>query len=160
VFQRSHSPNSLAFSVLRSIADSYGVISLAELIQDFIGAVTVSLWDLLTALCCAMPVAGALASAILERAGFSGYAITIAVGLALGLGCAYIMRAVGKTIDTHLKQNSTATRESYLRMLYLAAIVWIVLALFLGAWVSSVLLRLCTFCASMLSFSASTLTAV
>jgi hypothetical protein len=139
--------------VRRSIADGSGVISPAELIHGFIGGVTVSLWDLLIALCCAMPVAGALASAKLARAEFFGYAITIAVGLVPGLGCAYIMKAVGNTVAARLDQNSAATREPYFRALYLSAIMWTVLALFLGAWVSSALLRICPFCASALSFS-------
>jgi hypothetical protein len=119
-----------------------------------------SLWGLLTALCCAMPVAGALASAKLARAGFFGYVFSIAIGLVLGLGCTYIMRTVGKTGANRLEGNSASVREPYLRALYFAAILWIVLALFLGDWASSLLLRLCPFCASALSFSSLRLPAV
>jgi|HubBroStandDraft_6_1064221.scaffolds.fasta_scaffold71350_2 hypothetical protein len=44
-FPDCHNPDT--FLVRRSIAESSGVISPAELIHDFIGGVTVSLWDLL-----------------------------------------------------------------------------------------------------------------
>ena len=101
-----------------------------------------SLWDLLTALCCAMPIAGALASAKLARVGFVGYAFSVILGLLLGLGCAYIMRTVGKTVDALLEGHLVSVRERYFRALYFAAMAWIVFALFLGDWTSSALLRL------------------
>jgi hypothetical protein len=120
----------------------------------------VSLWDLLTVLCCAMPVAGALRSAKFARAGFFGYTFAIAVGLLLGLGCAYSMRTVGKTVAAHLEGNSASVRERYLRALYFTAMMWIVLALFLGSWASSALLKVSVFCAFALSFSSLPLHAV
>ena len=124
------------------------------------GAFVVSLCDLLAVVCCAMPVADALASAKFARAEFFGYAPTIAVGLVLGLGGAYSMRTVGKTVAAHLRANSASVREPYLRTLYFAAVMWIVLALFLGDWASSALLKLSVFCPSALSFSPLPLPAV
>jgi hypothetical protein len=120
----------------------------------------VSLWDLLIALCWAMPVAGALASARLARVGFFGYALTLVAGLVLGLGCAYILRTAGKTAVDGWGGNSTSTQEWYFRALYFVAVMWIVLALFLGAWASSAMLRPYSFCASVLSFSQLPLPAV
>jgi hypothetical protein len=102
----------------------------------------VSLWDLLTALCFAMPIAGALASAKPARVGFNSYVLAITIGVVLGLGCAYIMRTAGKAVASRSKGHSVSVRERYFRALYLAAIVWIVLGLFLGSWASSNLLRL------------------
>jgi hypothetical protein len=93
-----------------------------------------------------MPVAGALASAKLARVGFFRYALTIVAGLVLGLGCAHILPTAGKTTVDRWGGNSSST-------LYFAAVMWMVLALFLGAWATSAMLRHCSFCASVLSFS-------
>jgi hypothetical protein len=102
----------------------------------------VSLWDLLTVLCCEMPIVGAVESAKLARVGFGGYAVAVCVGLLLGLGCAYIMRRAGKTVATCLQGRSASMREPYFRALYFGAMVWIVFALFLGGWAASASLRL------------------
>jgi hypothetical protein len=101
----------------------------------------VSLWDLLTAICCSMAVGGALASAKIAKVGFSGYAFAITVGLVVGLGCAYLMRIVGKTIAARVKGNSVLIQERFFRALYFAAMLWIFFAGFLGFLASSVLLR-------------------
>jgi hypothetical protein len=100
-----------------------------------------SLWDLLSVLCFAMPIAGAVASARLAKAGFRGYALAITIGLALGVSCAWTVRTAGKTVDAHVKRHSESVQERYFRALYFAAMLWIVFGLFLGAWASSVLMR-------------------
>jgi hypothetical protein len=102
----------------------------------------VSLWDLLTVICCAMPIGGALSSAQFAKVGLHGYAFAMAVGLVVGLGCAYMMRMVGKTVVARLAGASVSIRERYFRALYFAAMAWIVFASFLGAWASLALLRL------------------
>jgi hypothetical protein len=102
----------------------------------------VSLWDLLTVLCCVMPITGVLVSARLAKVGFGGYALAIAVGLAIGVCCAWTMRTVGKTAGAHIRRKSESLHERYFRALYFAAMLWIVLADLLGAWVSLALLRL------------------
>ena len=102
----------------------------------------VSLWDLLTVVCCVMPIGGALASAKYAKVGFGGYTLAITIGVALGLCCAWTMRTVGDTVAARIKRQAVSLHESYFRMLYVAAVVWIAFGLFLGVWVSSVLLRL------------------
>jgi hypothetical protein len=101
----------------------------------------VTLWDLLIALCFAMPIGGALASAKLAKTGFVGYALSVAVGLVLGLLLAWIMRTVGKIIAARIKQSPRSPEERYFRVLYFAAMLWIALGLFLGGWLSSVAMR-------------------
>jgi hypothetical protein len=101
----------------------------------------VTLWDLLTAVCLAMPVAGALASAKLAKAGFGGYALATTIGLALGVCCALTMRTLGRTVAANIKRHTESTQGWYFSALYAAAMLWIVFALFLGEWVSSVLMR-------------------
>ncbi len=100
----------------------------------------VSLWDLLIAVCCSMAVGGALASARVARVGFSGYVSAIIVGMAVGLGCAYLMTIVGKTVSARQKEVSLSNRERSLLTLYLAAIVWIFFAACLGFCASLALL--------------------
>lgn len=101
-----------------------------------------SLWDLLTVVCCAMPIGGALASAKMATVGPGGYALAITIGLAVGVCCAWTMRAVGATVATRIERRPASLHESYFRALYLAAIAWIAVSLFLGVWVSYAFLRL------------------
>lgn len=102
----------------------------------------VSLWDLLTVLSFAMPIAGAVASAGLAKAGFRGYVLAIIVGFALGLCCAWTMRIVGKAAAANIKRHSESVQQGYVWALYFAAMLWVVFALFLGEWVLSVPVRL------------------
>jgi hypothetical protein len=101
-----------------------------------------SLWDLLTLICCVMPIGGALASAKVARVGFGGYTLAIAIGFVLGVCCAWTMRTVGDTLGAHITRQTVSVHERYFRALYFAAVVWIACGLFLGTWVSSALLRL------------------
>src|SRR5438046_6989201 len=107
----------------------------------------VSLWDLLTGVCVTASVGCALASAKVAKVGFSGHALAIAVGIALGVLCAWAMRVVAKAIVAELQrrpswEDSVSLQKWFFRGLYLAAIVWIVFAGFLGGWLSLVVLRL------------------
>jgi hypothetical protein len=101
-----------------------------------------TLWDLLMALCFVMPLAGAFAEAKVSKAGFGGYALAVTVGLRLGLCFAWSMWAVGKIFVARMKGTPVPTQERYAWALYFAAVVWIVFGLFLGSWVSSVLMKL------------------
>jgi hypothetical protein len=100
-----------------------------------------TLWDLLTAFCFAMPIAGALASAKLGKAGFSGYALAITTGLALGACFVWTMWTVGNTVDAYIKRQPVPLRERYYRALYFGAMLWVVFGLFLGSRVSSAVMR-------------------
>jgi cation transport ATPase len=100
-----------------------------------------TLWDLLIGICFAVPIGGALESARSAKAGLCGYALAITVGIALGACCAWTMRTVGGTVYAHIERYSESLQERYCRVLYFAAMVWIVIVVFLGKWVSSALLR-------------------
>jgi hypothetical protein len=100
-----------------------------------------TLWDLLTTMCFVMPISGGLASAKLAKGGFGGYSLAIAIGLALGVGCAWTMRAVGEKAFTRLERYPAEIKERYLRALYFAVLLWAVFGLFLGGWVSSAAMR-------------------
>ena len=101
-----------------------------------------TLWDLLIAICCVMPLAGSLATAKLSKTGFGGRALAIVIGLALGVCCARTMWAVGNNIAARIRRHSEPVQERYFRALYFTAMLWIVFSLFLGEWVSSLVLRL------------------
>ena len=104
-----------------------------------------TLWQFLILICFAMPVAGGLASARIARVGVSGYALAITVGLLVGFFCSWIMLATHKIFVRNLDENSNSGRSKsdwYFRAFYLTKFVWIVVALFLGRWVSTLALRL------------------
>lgn len=89
-----------------------------------------------------MPIAGALASAKLAKAGFGAYALAIGTGLALGLSLGWVMWTTGKLVAARIKTQPDSSRERYAKALYLAAVLWIMLGLFLGNWLSSAAMRL------------------
>jgi heme A synthase len=97
---------------------------------------------LLIALCFVEPVAGAVASAAHAKVGAGGYALAITIGLALGVSCAWTMWTAGRTAAAHIKLQPASRQKRYFRALYFAAMLWVVFALFLGAWASSALMRL------------------
>jgi hypothetical protein len=100
-----------------------------------------SLWGLLILLCCSAAIGGATASAKFARVGFGGYTFSIAVGSVVGLGCAWTMEKVGKTVATRLQRSEAPVQERYFRALYFGAMLWIAFALFLGIWATQALLR-------------------
>jgi len=93
-----------------------------------------------------MPIGGALSSARVAKAGLGGYALAIAIALALGVSCAWAMQTAGGAVLTHLgrtdREHSGLQRGWRFGAVYFAAILWIAFALILGAWVSSMALRL------------------
>ena len=106
-----------------------------------------TLWQLLILICFTMPIAGAVGSAKLAKVGFGGYALAITIGLPLGVCCAWAMWIMHKIFVTNLRRRPdwehwAAQHEWFYVAFYFTKILWIVLALFLGAWVSSATLRL------------------
>lgn len=97
-----------------------------------------ALWDLLTALCLVMPTAGALATVKDIPHGGAGYAVALTVGVLLGVGCAWAMRALGSRFA--IRTAPTPTPWSF-RALYAGAVIWIIVALFLGSWVTEAALH-------------------
>lgn len=105
------------------------------------GVAMVTLWDLLTVVCFVMPAGGALASARLAKAGFSGIAVAIVLGLALSFCFAWAMRVIGKIAGTHIRRQPSPRQNIYFMFLYLAAMLWIVFGFVLGASTSTALVR-------------------
>lgn len=106
------------------------------------GAANVTLWQLLTLICVAAPVGGSLASVRIAKAGFRGYALAITLGLVVGACCALAMWVAGNAVGARIRRLSAALHERYFRILYLGATFWVIVAGFLGGWLSAVLLRL------------------
>lgn len=102
----------------------------------------VTLWDLLSVVCAVMPIGSALAVAKHARAGFGGYALTAVVGLSLGACFTWTMRAGAAALAKGIQRQPVTRQERYFGALYFAAILWRIVADFLGAWLSWALLRL------------------
>ena len=98
-----------------------------------------TLWDLLTIICFAMPIGGAHSAAKQAGIGFGGHAVAILVGLFVGAGCACVMRVVGKLVVTRLEKRPADARENPLRVLYFAAFLWSFFGLFIGGWSAGLL---------------------
>jgi hypothetical protein len=119
-----------------------GVRALDERVDEY---AMVTLWQLLILICFAIPIGGALASAKLAMVGVGGYALAVTVGLAVGACCAWAMWTTHKIVVTNLQRHPDwehSMSEWYFRAFYFAKMLWIAVALFLGAWLSSLLLRL------------------
>ena len=100
-----------------------------------------ALWDLMTALCFVMPIAGALATVKDVQKGWAGYALAIIVGVVLGALCAWTMRAASNKLAPRSSSGPGIDRPWFFRALYFAAFIWIVVATFLGNWVTEASLR-------------------
>jgi hypothetical protein len=106
-----------------------------------------ALWHVLVLICFAAPIGTSLASAQYARAGLGGYALAIAVGLAVAGGCGWTMwishGTVGEYIERHSNpEGSPPNRHWYFGAFYTAKLLWVAFAGFLGFWLSSVLLRI------------------
>jgi len=107
----------------------------------------VSVWDFLTVLCFAMPITGAVAEARIRKVGAGGYALAVTAGLLLGVCCAWTMRAIIRAVladlKRHPKREHSLSRQSWmLGTIYLAAALWMGIALFLGGRMTALLLHL------------------
>jgi hypothetical protein len=103
-----------------------------------------ALWHLLIAMCIAVPAANAFASARYANVGPGGYVLAIGVGLAVGVFCGWVMYATHDIVGRKLKgyASSDASEEWYFRLFYLAKVLWLGFAVFVGGWLSSALLRI------------------
>ena len=101
-----------------------------------------TLWDLLIAVCFAMPLASSIVTAKHSKMGFGGHALATAIGLALGVCCARTMWTVGDKVAARIKRQSESRQEWYFRALYFTAVLWVAFAFCLGEWMSSLVLRL------------------
>jgi hypothetical protein len=105
----------------------------------------VSLRYLLVGFCFAAPIGAALGAVKSPRhavAGLGGYALALAIGMAVGLSCAWAMAIAGRKIAAHIQLRPASSHERHFRTLYVASVFWIILAGALGGWLASVSLRL------------------
>ena len=114
--------------------------------DDIVGATDMALWHVLILICVVLPIGTSLSSAGYANVGLGGYALAIAVGLAVGAGCGWTMWTTHKTVVRKLQSllpsqgSSLATQDWYFRAFYVAKIVWVGFAGILGFWLSSALL--------------------
>ncbi|SRR5216683_4130091 len=105
------------------------------------------LLHLIICLCFVMPLAGALDAAKAARAGSTGYALAVIVGLLLGSFCTWTTWTVGKAIVTSVlgrPDYSDSRKDWVARGMFFSTLLWIVFAFILGEWASSTLIRLTT----------------
>lgn len=100
-----------------------------------------TLWDLLTALCFVMPIAGALATVKDTPKGLLAYVVAVIVGFVLGGFCGWTMRAMGDRVAARSGPGKEDQKPGAFRVLYFAAVIWIVVALFLGSWMTEMILH-------------------
>jgi len=99
-----------------------------------------TLWDLMTALCAVMPLAGALATVRDVHKGWLAYALALIIGVVVGGLCAWAMRSVGSALIKRSGAGSD-TRRWNSRLLYVGAAAWIILVLFIGSWVAAAVIH-------------------
>jgi mannose/fructose/N-acetylgalactosamine-specific phosphotransferase system component IIC len=116
-----------------------GTVLSSSCTQLWIGDTVVSLWDLLTAICFALPIGTALSVAKHSKVGWAGYAVAVMVASALAWLGVWAKRTVSNHVAARAKAHPVSQEESYFRRLYFAVILWIVVSSLLSAWLTSVL---------------------
>jgi hypothetical protein len=90
-----------------------------------------------------MFIGGAVESAKHAKAGFSGYALAIAIGLLLGVFNFWaITYKVNEAVDGLLERYSERVQQRCAGALFLAAALWILFAGVFAEWVTSAAIRL------------------
>ena len=98
-------------------------------------------WHLVVTLCFFMPGAGAIATAKAEGAGFGASVIILVLGLTLGFVCAWMLHLAGVAAGNQMRQQTGARQARIAMVLNVGAVLWMVIALVLGLWLSSVASR-------------------
>jgi hypothetical protein len=101
----------------------------------------VALWHLLLLICIATPVWASLAAARRSNVGVAGYTLALIVGLALGAFFGWTMWATHWIVGNKIDRAAPAKQEWYFRALYFSKLLWMVLAAFVGLWLTTALLR-------------------
>jgi hypothetical protein len=101
-----------------------------------------SLWDLLIVVSSSAFVGGALAAARVTNGGVRNYLVATITGVLLAIANAWTWSKVAGGVDRHIKGLSESDQERYLRLLYLAATIWILCAGAAGIWIALRVLRL------------------
>jgi hypothetical protein len=100
------------------------------------------LYTMLNLICFLACIFAAVGAARDAKIGFVGYALAAAIGLALGGGSTWAMINVGDRVAAAVEALPEARRELYLRVFYLAAPLWILVAMFIADRVTSAAMRL------------------
>lgn len=100
------------------------------------------LWTMLHTICFFGCIIAAVGAAREAKIGFIGYALAVAIGLAMGGGLTWVMWNTGERVIAAVEARSEARQELYFRMLYLAAVLWVLIAIFIADYVTSVAMRL------------------
>ena len=100
------------------------------------------LWTLLTLVSSLSIVFSAVVTAKDAHASASGYALAIAIGLALGTCNAWAFERVAAASHRGSTRYSEILRERWLGALYVAGVAWALIASFFGAWVTSAAIQL------------------
>ncbi len=103
-----------------------------------------AIWDLLNGICLVMPVYAAFQGARHANAGIGGYALVIAIGLAMGIGCTFGMWTIGERIVAAVSPYPKSKQERYFIGLYVAAGLWLLVVALLADWVISASIHLIT----------------
>jgi len=99
----------------------------------------ISLWNLLTVICFAMPIGAALSATKHSKVGWTGYVVAVMVASALAWLGLWAKQTMGKRVADRAKLYSASQKESYFRRLYFAVVLWIVVSSLLSAWLTLVL---------------------
>jgi hypothetical protein len=105
-----------------------------------------ALWYVLILACFGMAMGGALVPPRIANAGPGGYAIGGAVGLAVGIACAWMMWVMHRIFANWANRKSdseswASEHEWYFRAFYFSKLLWILFTGFLGFQLSKILER-------------------
>lgn len=97
---------------------------------------------MLTLICFLVCVFAAVGAARDSNTGFIGYALAVTIGLAMGVGSTWAFWTLGERLIGAVQRRPEARRELYLRLLYAAAVLWILSVAFIAVRVIPATLRL------------------
>jgi hypothetical protein len=97
---------------------------------------------MLNAICFLVCILGSVGAARAARTGPLGYVLAVVIGLALGGSSTWVMWNVGERVGAAVQVHPEPTRELYFRVLYVAAVLWILIALFVADRLTSAGMRL------------------
>jgi hypothetical protein len=100
------------------------------------------LWTLMVAITSGILLVVPIQAANLRNTGLGGYAVATMVGLLLAGLNAWASGRVANAVDIRIKHSPESFQERYLSGLYLGAFVWMLLAAFIGDWLTSSVLQL------------------
>ena len=100
-----------------------------------------TMWVLLLAMNLVMPITSAMARSHDLQAGWIGYCVAIAIGIALGATSVWTLWTMGRLVVRSTPvDDMRATRQ--LRLLYGVAFVWPFVTLLASGWLLSAVLRM------------------